>query len=200
MGKWKIGAVLVVGVVVLALVVAGAVLAQGPGDGPHSEDMPFVDEDGDGICDLQGEEGHNHRGLKSRAPHMGSGMGGMGMRGNSTNLIETVAGILGVDVSDIVAKIDAGATLREIVDDAGIEVETVASAFVSARSEHLGELVDEGRLTEEQAEAMLEHMEEMVTEHLNQEGLSCGAGMGHGGRGMWQNNGTSRTFGPGRRI
>ena len=113
----------------------------------------------------------------------------MGPFGDDT-LADVIAEVTDQSVEDIRAALADGQTPEEIITSAGATVEAVVDAFIARREATLAALVAEGRLTQEQADAMLAHMQEQVTEQI-EEGLSVcpggafGNGMRRGsGRGM----------------
>ena len=93
----------------------------------------------------------------------------------------------------------AGA-LADVAGEKGVELQTIADAYIAQRTEVLNQAVSEGRITQQQADAMLAQMQETVLEHL-QEGLPARGG-GPGGcwgqeseEGTWQGG---PRMGPGR--
>ncbi len=191
---------LVLGLVALLLVVgAGAALAQGNQDrfAGRGANEGFVDADGDGLCDLCGETaqmGGRMRGMRGNA-QSGLGYGvGRDPAWHEVNLVTIVAETLEISEDDVRAALAEGQTFAEIIDAKGGEEQDVVDAYVAARTELLNQYVADGKLTQEQADAMLANMAEEVAEHL-QSGANCGVGGGWnsgtaqrggrmGGRGM----------------
>jgi len=176
---------------VVSLVAAGAVLAQTPTPNrPNS----FVDEDGDGICDLCGQAGQGRKGW---------GMMGMGGRWNGVTLIGAIADALDMTVAEVRAEVAEGKTLRQVIVAHEGDPEAIVNTFVAARKAALDELVADGKLTQEQAAQMLANMKAQALRHLDETNLpcgtgTCGRGAGRGGRcgvgrmGMWGGRGTGR--------
>ena len=161
---------------VVSLVAAGAVLAQTPT--PNRPDS-FVDEDGDGICDICGQAGQGRKGW---------GMMGPGGRWNGVTLIGAIADALDMTVAEVQAEVAEGKTLRQVIVAHEGDPEAIVNTFVAARKAALDELVADGKLTQEQADQMLANMKAQALRHLDETNLSCGTGVcgrGAGGRGRY---------------
>ncbi len=97
-----------------------------------------------------------------------------------------VAEALGLDQDALFDELRSGKTLADIAEEQGVELETLQGVWLANAAEHMNALVEEGYLTQEQANARLEHMSENFAEG----GFGCGMGfggpgmMGRGGRGM----------------
>jgi hypothetical protein len=179
--RWFIGTL--VGLLVVTLAVSAAALAQGPrGGGAAPNGTLFHDEDGDGVCDYCGNTPRTRGGWGM----MGGGMmrGGWGDR---FGLVDVVAEVTETERAEVIAALQDGQTLAEYLAEHGGSVEEVVDAALAARAEALAAAVENGRITQEQADAMLAHMEEQITEHLNGEWdmpcLSGAPGARAGGRG-----------------
>lgn len=189
--KWVL--TLVAALTAVSLVVAGVVAAQGPRNAPGAEWAPYVDEDGDGVCDLCGNAGALGYGMRGGMMGRGGYAWG-GMFGGS--VLEAIADLADVEVDELRAALTAGSTPTEILEQYGLEAADVVDAVLAERRAALEEAVGEGRISREQADWMLEHMEEELTEHLEEGQFGClagrgpwngtafGAGRGRGGRGM----------------
>lgn len=171
---------------VVGLVAAGAVLAQTP---TPTRPNSFVDEDGDGICDLCGQAWQGRRGW---------GMMGMGGRWNGVTLIGTIAEALDMTVAEVRAEVAEGKTLRQVIVAHGGDPEAIVNTFVAARKAVLDELVAKGKLTQEQAEQMLANMKAQALRHLDEANPTNGRGVeacGRGGvgrMGRWGGRGAGR--------
>jgi len=86
-----------------------------------------------------------------------------------SGLVNVVAEVLGVDTDEVFAALEGGDTLAEFVASHGGDVEDVVDAFVAERQNALDQAVADGRLTEEQAAARVEHMRAQVTSALQGE-------------------------------
>ncbi|MBC7222882.1 MAG: hypothetical protein H5T59_01160 [Anaerolineae bacterium] len=93
--------------------------------------------------------------------------GGFGPRGfGGTPLIGVVAEELDMSVTDLVAELEAGKTLAEVAQEKGVALDTLVEAVVAPRAEALQQAVEEGRITQEWADLMLDHMRETVEYQL----------------------------------
>lgn len=130
--------------------------------------------------------------MKERAAEgFGRGMGGpaFGRRAPGAfmgrgegSLLAVAADELGMAVDELVTELQAGQSIAEVAAAQGVELQAIADAFVAQRAEALGAAVEEGRITQNQADWMLEHMSEEVLEHL-QGGVPLGRrGLGGCGR------------------
>ncbi len=80
--------------------------------------------------------------------------------------IETVAGLLGIEEADLRVALRDGATVAELAEAAGVDVDAIADARVAQAEEHLADHVADGRLTEEEAASRLAELEEHVDAFL----------------------------------
>ncbi|MFD2093517.1 hypothetical protein [Blastococcus deserti] len=74
-----------------------------------------------------------------------------------------------------------GTTLADVAEERGVEVGVLVDALVQAQQERIAQAVEDGRLTEEEADGRLADLEERVTERVNSD--DRGGHHGHGGRG-----------------
>lgn len=151
-----------------ALVLVPAVLAQGPagGYGPGDGSGPIVG----------GTFGPGH----GRGPGNGSGPvgGAFRMGGPANSLVAVAAEALGLERTELVAELQAGKTIAQVAEEQGVALEAIVDAFLAPREEHLAELVANGQLTQEEADALLATMRANVTARLNQVWLPQGRGPG----------------------
>ena len=124
--------------VLLSLVLSTAVSAQGPG------------------------------GSGGRGPQRGGRATKDGFPGDRPGLVRTdkgiqlsvIADLLGITVEELQEALEGGATVRDLLDEAGIDAETVQQALEAARIEAIEQAVEDGELTQEQADRLLERMAE----------------------------------------
>lgn len=74
-----------------------------------------------------------------------------------------------------------GATLAQVAEDQGVEVEALVDALVQAHEERIAQAVEDGRLTQEQADERLADLEERVTERVTTARPDRPMGGGHRG-------------------
>jgi len=120
---------------------------------------------------------------------MGRGMmdRGWGMMGDSEDsLIAIAADKLGMTVDELTTQLKDGKTVADLAKEKGVDLQTIVDAFMAARQETLNQAVTDGKITQEQADQMLENMRDMIEDHLNGEMPMYGPGGcgGPGGRGM----------------
>ncbi len=131
------------------------------------------------------------------APCRGRG-GGFGLMGGSWTMFDTMAEALGLTPEALFAELHAGNTLEEIAEARGVELEAVQEAMNAARAEAMREAIEQAvedeRITQEQADWLLEGLEQGFFP------MGRGFGFGHGmkggfGRGM---RGSFGSFAPQR--
>ena len=192
---WKIVGIAGLLLVILALGTTLA-LAQEQPDRPL-----WNDADGDGICDTCGLEPGLNTGMGGR---MMDGYGGWGMSGSS--MLYLLAEKLDVSVIELQEELSAGISIAELAENHGLDVEALIDELLAEREALLADAVAAGTLSQDQADLMLEHMEEMISLRVYEPWTSTfygpGAGMaGRGGcgRGSRESGSTGTTTRGGRR-
>jgi len=105
-----------------------------------------------------------------------------GHRGGGAGLSEA-ATALGMTEDELRTALEAdGTTLADVAEEQGVAVDTLVDALVAAQQERIAAAVEDGRLTQEQADERLADLEEQVTERVTSE-APVGGGHGHGPRG-----------------
>jgi transposase len=94
----------------------------------------------------------------------GFGRGGFGWAGGGQwTMFDTAAEALGLTPEELFAELHAGKSLDEIAEAKGVDVQTVYDAMNAARGEAmqqaLQQAVEDGRITQEQADQMIERLE-----------------------------------------
>jgi hypothetical protein len=153
--KWKLLAVVVV-VLMAVVVLASVALAQEPTNSLGHRMGP--------------ENGFGRAGV-AMGPHWG---------GSENSPITVIAEQLGMTVEELVAELQAGKTIAQVAEERGVALDTIVDALVAWHAERLAEAVAEGRLTQEQADAILENIQANITARLNGEGPRRGLGRGPG--------------------
>jgi polyhydroxyalkanoate synthesis regulator phasin len=109
------------------------------------------------------------RGKGLKAPH-GEGLkaprGGFGGRMGGAPL-GMVAEQLGMTAEDLMAEIQAGKSIAQVAEEQGVDVGEIVAAYMEQLEERLGQAVENGKITQEQADSMLEKAEERALEMLN---------------------------------
>jgi len=98
----------------------------------------------------------------------GFGRGGFGWPGGGQwTVFDTAAETLGLTPEELFAELHAGKSLAEIAEARGVDVQTVYDAMDVARDEAMQQAiqqaVEDGRLTQEQADQMLERLENRLS-------------------------------------
>lgn len=101
-----------------------------------------------------GDEMHGGRGGEMR-----DGKGGG--RGPGAG-IDAAAEALGIDLGELMTQLRDGATIAEIAEAAGIDLQGVTDAMLAEAKTHLDERVASGDLTQEQADARLAELSEKI--------------------------------------
>lgn len=112
------------------------------------------------------------------------GRGAWGMRGNS--LFSVAAEELGMEWSDLMAELQEGKSIAEVAREKGVDPQTIADAYLVQVAESLADAVENERITQKQADSMLENITETIDDQLEAACGGCfpGGFMGRGGRGF----------------
>lgn len=95
---------------------------------------------------------------------------GIGHRGSSGPGLDLAAAAeaLGLTEDELRTALEAGdVTLADVAEDEGVEVETLVDALVTAAEERIAAAVEEGRLTQEEADERLADLATRITERVN---------------------------------
>jgi len=90
-------------------------------------------------------------------------------RGPGLASFEAAAEIIGIENSELRQALADGATVAEVAEDNGVDVETLIDGLVAALDEKLDELVADGRITEEQAAEIRNNAPERIENFVNSE-------------------------------
>ena len=140
-------------------------------------------------------------------PYGGRGMMGgqgyaymMGEDGMHLEVMTAIANALGMSYDELTTALQTQ-TLAQIAQAKGVSADTLRQAATDARNAELDQLVQQGVITQAQADWMKSRMQTMPLYGLDNDGdcpmyngQSGNYGRGMGGR---QNNGQSGTYGPG---
>ncbi len=127
--------------------------------------------DGSGM--MIGEQGRHGQGgmMQGSGPgRMGGAAGQMGRQSGwmSEYTLPRMAEALGLSAEDLQGHIAAGQTAWEIAQEQGLAADAFRELMVQVRTDTLTQAVADGLLTQEQADARLEHMDQMW-----QNGTNC---------------------------
>lgn len=140
----------ILGAVLIALGVVGFAFAQSQTPQPATPD---------GGWGMMGSGRYGMQGSGMMRGGRGFGQGAYGPM--HTYMINALAEKLGLSVEDLQAKIDAGERPYDIAKAAGLTDEQIQSLMEQAHDEALKAAVAAGALTQEQADWMDQHMEQM---------------------------------------
>ena len=163
--------VMIAVVAVLALV--PATFAQGPQDGTG----PF----GRGYGMMGGRMGGYgmEQGAFGRGFGMGPGRGmGLGIGGPEESLVAVAAEQVGLDRTELIAELQSGKTLAEVITTHGGDPAKVVESFLAERQADLAELVASGQISQEQADSLLATMRANAPARLEQGWIGRGNGQG----------------------
>jgi urease accessory protein UreF len=93
--------------------------------------------------------------------------------------LEAVAEVLGLEVEDLQEALADGQTVAEVAEAQGVALEDVVDALMASVSERVQQAVEDGRITQEQADERIEQMEEHILQML-ESGRGCGMRPGSG--------------------
>ena len=210
--KNKSLAIIIVGIVVLALalvLLTPAAFAYGSQNGYGLGLNQLVGEPGSRMGQGQGMmqdgammrgggrgqgqgQGMMQNGAMMRGSGQGQGMGnngaGLGLGAPEVSMMTVVADQLAIDQATLVAELQSGKTMAEVITAHGGNVDTIVDAFLAPRADQLAEKVANEEITQVQADSYLAMMRAKVTQELNSE---WSAGQGHGpGNGYGPGNGS----------
>ncbi|TFV92930.1 hypothetical protein E4P40_00650 [Blastococcus sp. CT_GayMR20] len=104
----------------------------------------------------------------------GLGRGG-GPHGAGRLGLETAAEALGMTDDELRTALEPdGTSLADVAEAEGVEVDTLVDALVEAQQARIAEAVEDGRLTQEEADERLADLEERVTDRVNSDDLRRG--------------------------
>lgn len=108
--------------------------------------------------------------------------------------LSAAADALGMTEDELRTALQAeGTTLADVAEEQGVDVDTLIDALVTAQQERIAAAVEDGRLTQAEADERLADLEERVTERVNSEGpvggSERGGPMGHHGPGGHRGDG-----------
>ncbi|MFC2037425.1 hypothetical protein ACFLYD_05580 [Chloroflexota bacterium] len=128
------------------------------------------------------EEGVGPRGLGGGV--MGPRLGFMGGREHAP--ISVAAEQLGMSQQDLLDELKDGKSIADVAREQGVDPQTIADAYLAQLAENLAKAVEDGKLTQKQADWMWEQAEGRVTDQLDQtwQGMGPGGFPGRKGPGM----------------
>lgn len=151
------------------LSVASVASAQGYGDDADTPAAESTNADADvdnSIVQVQDTEGDDAVESDDAEGDTAENNGDRNGHRGGCNLDDEAAAI-GIDTAELEAAIEDGQTIAEVAEANGVDVDSVIDALVEAKAERLAGKVDEGRLTQEEADAKLSSATEKITNRVN---------------------------------
>jgi polyhydroxyalkanoate synthesis regulator phasin len=109
-----------------------------------------------------------------------AGLGHGGHHGGDRIGLETAADALGLTEAELRTALESdGTSLADVAQAQGVDVDTLVDALVQAQQDRIAQAVEDGRLTQAEADQRLADLEARVTERVN----SDDPVRGHHGRG-----------------
>ncbi|OFW65944.1 MAG: hypothetical protein A2V52_00775 [Actinobacteria bacterium RBG_19FT_COMBO_54_7] len=156
----KMGLVIAVCLFVVAITAGTALAVRGSG------------ESGTGGC----EELMNLRG--KRAACTGGGTeavrGRRGRQGAASGVLDGVAEELGMAPKDLLSELKGGKTLAEIANEKGVDLNTLIDKILEPVKTRLSKMVENGGITQDQADERLSRITEEVTDWASNGGIMPG--------------------------
>jgi hypothetical protein len=100
--------------------------------------------------------------------------------GPKKSLLAVTAEQLGMTLQELGDELQNGKSVAAVAGERGVDVQTITEAYIGQHTEQLNEAVEDGRITQERADWMLEQMEERLPDMLNNTWEDCAPG-GHPG-------------------
>jgi len=131
-------------------------------------------EDGS-ITDAQADE--------VASPRAESGLGGHGGHGGGGRLdLAAAAAALGMTEDELGEALQTeGTSLADVAGEQGVEVGTLVTALVEAQQERIAQAVEDGELTQEEADERLADLKDRITERVNSDAPQHRGGPGGAG-------------------
>ncbi len=122
--------------------------------GMHGGHMGYFDNDVEPVTEGEWEPGSYCFGYQDDVQSWGMQGHHLGMVGHVA--LEEVAEVLGLTPEELLARINEGQTIEQIAIEKGISIEQVIETVLAPHAEMIAALVQDGYLSQEQAEGMLE--------------------------------------------
>lgn len=103
-------------------------------------------------------------------------------KGHNAPLVEGTAEYLGLTPAEILEELKDGKSLAEVAEANGKTTDGLVQALIEDAKTHLGQAVEDGRLTDERADEMLERLENRLPDLVERD-FPGPRGPGHGSMG-----------------
>ena len=98
------------------------------------------------------------------------GDGGLGLHRGHQGIEEVLNEVLGISHEELHVRMDAGQNLSAVAEDLGIDTQTLVDALVAAYSPAIDNMLAAGTLTQDQADAYLQALEDAFTFRVTWDG------------------------------
>jgi polyhydroxyalkanoate synthesis regulator phasin len=145
-----------------------------------------VDRIKDALAGLVGDGSITQEQADEVATTLGeAGIGGHGGHHGGRLDLSAAATALGMTEEELRTALAVdGTSLAEVAGAQNVDVDALVDALVQAQQERIAQAVEDGRITQAEADERLADLEARVTERVNSEDLRLGRdGRGHHGRG-----------------
>jgi uncharacterized protein (DUF433 family) len=106
-------------------------------------------------------------------------VGHPGMWGFADGPLAAAAGAIGIEPAELISEVADGATIAEVAEEHGVEVSAVVDAVATSLQDRLDAAVDNGWITQEEAEERAAELEEQATAIVNGEAGPFAGPWGH---------------------
>jgi hypothetical protein len=110
-----------------------------------------------GAAFAQGPSGQN--------PPLGLGRGNWG--GPDNSLVAVAAKALGMEQTALVAELNTGKTIAQVAQAKGVALDTIVTAFVQPHADWLNQAVEDGKITQAQADRYIASMKANIIAKLS---------------------------------
>jgi polyhydroxyalkanoate synthesis regulator phasin len=113
-----------------------------------------------------------------------AGLGRGGHHGGGRLGLEAAATALDMNPAELRTALEPdGTTLADVAEAQGVEVDTLIEALVTAERDRIAQAVEDGRITQDEADERLADLEARIIERVNSADLHPGRGGGRGHHG-----------------
>jgi hypothetical protein len=188
-GEFRMNRWIKLGMLAVLLAVAGIVSWSAVAFAQDPTPVPSPNQNGGpgwgmmrGWAPMMGSGGMMGRGggMMGNGYGMHGGWNGNNFAGPDNSLVAVAAKTLGLTEAELRAELQAGKTIADVAKAKGITTDKIAEDFAQGRAEQLKTAVQNGRLTQAQADAMVATMKSHVTARLAGEFNQAGPGFGRG--------------------
>jgi polyhydroxyalkanoate synthesis regulator phasin len=131
------------------------------------DDGTLDDDEADAVVALLMENRPERDDRSDRTGRPDGRFGGRHLRPGADG--EVIAGLLGIDVETLRAELEVGNSVADIATANEVDPQTVITALVTEAEAHIDQMVEDGRVTADEAAARLDQITEQITARVNGE-------------------------------